>query len=131
MIFIDSNIPMYLIGADHPNKERTISILERFVRDETRLVTDAETLQEILHRSSAINRREAVQPAYDTLLGIIDEVFPVDADDVIRAKDLLLTHKGVSARDAVHTAVMKKRKVDHIFSFDAGYDVFSFINRIS
>jgi len=130
LIFIDSNIPMYLIGADHPRKERTISILERLVRDETRLVTDAETLQEILHRYTAIHRIEAIQPAYDALMGIVDEVFPVKYDDLTLAKDMLLASSGISARDAVHAAVMKNIGVEHIFSFDSDFDAFSFITRI-
>ena len=32
------------------------------------LLTDAEVLQEILHRYVAINRRDAIQPAFDALL---------------------------------------------------------------
>ncbi len=131
MIFIDSNIPMYLIGTDHPNKERTISILERLVRDETRLVTDAETLQEILHRYTAIKRVEAIEPAYNAILGIIDEVLPVTEGDLILAKDILLNSSGVSARDAVHAAVMRNNNIETIFSFDSDFDIFSFINRIS
>ncbi len=121
---------MYLIGSSHPNKERTISILERLVRDEERLVTDAECLQEILHRYTAIRRIEAIQPAYDALLGIVDEVFPVDYDALIMAKDLLLVSRQVSARDTVHAAVMKGMGVDNIFSFDSDFDEFSFITRL-
>ena len=34
MIFIDSNIPMYLIGAPHPNKERILEILPRLVQED-------------------------------------------------------------------------------------------------
>jgi hypothetical protein len=131
MIFIDSNIPMYLIGANHPNKERTVSLLERLVRDETRLVTDAETLQEIMHRYTAIRRPEAIQPAFDALLGFIDEVFSVRIDDVIRAKDLLHSYANISPRDAVHASVMKNREIEHIFSFDTGFDAFSFITRMA
>lgn len=130
MIFIDSNIPMYLIGAVHPNKERTISVLERLVRDEKRLVTDAEILQEILHRYTAIHRIEAIQPAFDALMSIVDEVFSVGFDDLILAKDILLASNFVSARDAVHAAVMKNNGVEHIFSFDSDFDTFSFITRI-
>jgi len=131
MIFIDSNIPMYLIGADHPNKERTISILQRLVRDEIRLVTDAETLQEILHRYTAIRRLEAIQPAYDALMGIIDEVLSVGEGDLVLAKDILLASGRVSARYAVHAAVMKNNNIETILSFDTDFDAFSFINRIS
>lgn len=122
---------MYLIGADHPNKRRAISLLERIIRDEGRLVTDAEVLQEILLRYSAIQRVDAIQPAYDVLLGLVDEVFEVGAVDMLRAKDLFLANSSVSARDAVHAAVMSTHDISRIFSFDAHFDEFTFVSRIT
>ena len=29
MIFVDSNIPMYLVGAEHPNRAAARALLER------------------------------------------------------------------------------------------------------
>ena len=60
MIFVDSNVPMYLVGAPHPHKADAQRLLEKLISDRQRLVTDAEALQEILHRYVAINRREAI-----------------------------------------------------------------------
>ena len=68
MIFIDSNIPMYLIGAPHPNKDAAVRLLEQVIGRGERLVTDAEVLQEILHRYHAIRRHDAIQPAFDAVL---------------------------------------------------------------
>ena len=62
MILIDSNIPMYLVGAPHPHKTDAQRLLERCITQEERLVTDAEVLQEILHRYVAIRRRDASMP---------------------------------------------------------------------
>ena len=62
MIFIDSNIPMYLVGAHHPNKTRAIEVVDRLVRGDERLVTDVEVYQEILHRYTAIRRIDASTP---------------------------------------------------------------------
>jgi predicted nucleic acid-binding protein len=45
---------MYLIGAAHPHKTDAQVILERLIAAGQRLVTDAEVLQEILHRYTAI-----------------------------------------------------------------------------
>ena len=67
MIFVDSNIPMYLVGAPHPHKTDSQRLLERAIADGERLVSDAEVLQEILHGYVAINRRDAIQPAFDAL----------------------------------------------------------------
>ena len=50
MILVDSNVPMYLVGAEHPHKTDAQRLLERLTMDKRRLVSDAEVLQEILHR---------------------------------------------------------------------------------
>lgn len=130
MIFVDSNIPMYLIGAAHPHKADAQRWLEKLVSEQQRLVTDAEVLQEILHRYVAIERRDAIQPAFDALLGVIDEVLPVDRAATERAKQILLGNRRLSARDAVHLAIVERHGIDRILSFDAGFDGFPGITRL-
>jgi len=122
VILIDSNIPMYLIGADHPNKVDARRELERLISDRERLVTDAEAFQEILHRSIAIGRRDAIQPAYDALAGVVDDILPVTEADVMAAKATAAGYPALSARDALHIAVMRHHGVDRILTFDRGFD---------
>lgn len=131
MVFIDSNIPMYLIGAAHPHKTDAQRLLERCIAIEQRLVTDAEVLREILHRYAAIGRPDAIQPAFDSLLGVTDEVFPVERIDAEKAKDVLLGSKGLSARDALHVAIMRRYGVSEILSFDTGFDGCPGIKRLT
>jgi hypothetical protein len=131
VILIDSNIPMYLVGAAHPHKSDAQRLLEQLVGARERLVTDAEVLQEILHRYVAIDRRDAIQPAFDALLGIVDEVLAVQRDTVERAKKVVLGHAGLSARDAVHLAIMQQHGIDRILSFDSGFDGFPGITRVA
>ena len=128
MIFVDSNIPMYLVGADHQHKAEARALLERAIADGETLVTDAEVLQEILHRYSAIDRRDAIGPAFDALLGVVDEAFPVERDDVERARRLVLT-AALSARHAIHVAIMRRRGVGRILTFDRGFDAIADIRR--
>ena len=130
MILIDSNIPMYLVGAPHPHKADARLWLEKLLSDRERLVTDAEVLQEILHRYVAISRRDAIQPAFDCLLAVADEVLPVDRGVVERAKQIVFGHKNLSARDAVHLAIMEHHGIDRILSFDSGFDGFPGITRL-
>lgn len=131
MILVDANIPMYLVGAAHPNKVATRRMLERAATDRDRLVTDAEVFQEILHRYVAIERRDAIQPAFDALNAVVDDVFAVDARIVERAKDLVLGYTRLSARDALHVATMQAHGVVRIMSFDAAFDVIPGLTRIS
>ena len=105
-------------------------MLERCISRGERLVTDAEVLQEILHRYVAIHRRDAVQPAFDALLAVVDEVFPVVERDLQRAKEIVLGSTTLSARDALHLAIMEHRDVGTILSFDRGFDGFPGISRL-
>lgn len=130
MIFVDSNIPMYLVGAAHPNKDAARLLLEECIAGGERLVTDAEVLQEILHRYYAIQRPDAIQPAFDTLLAVVDETFPVERADVEQGKELLLGIPQLSARDAIHAAVMRRRRVTRLLSFDTGFDRVIGIERV-
>jgi hypothetical protein len=121
---------MYLVGAEHPHKHDARRILERLIAASERLVTDVEVVQEILHRYIAIHRRDAIAPCIEALLGVADEVFDIELGDVLRARDLLVVSTGLSARDALHSAVMEHHGVSRIFSFDAGFDGVRGLERI-
>jgi predicted nucleic acid-binding protein len=131
VILVDSNVPMYLVGAPHPNKIDAQRLLERLVIERQRMVTDAEVLQEILHRSRAINRPDAIQPALDAVLGVVDEVLPIERRDVELARDVLLGRWRLSARDALHVAVMQRFGIEQIVSFDRAFDEVSGITRLT
>ena len=122
MILIDSNIPMYLVGGAHRNKDAARRALEEAVAAGQTLCTDTEVLQEILRRYTAIKQPEQIDPAFDALLGIVDVVYSIERADVERARRLRRTTPTLSARDAVHVAVMQGRDVEQILSFDIGFD---------
>jgi predicted nucleic acid-binding protein len=130
VIFIDSNVPMYLIGAAHPHKVSVQRRLEQLVSERVRLVTSAEVLQEILHRYVAIDRRDAIQAAFDALLGVVDEVLAIGQGAVERAKTILMGHPTLSARDALHVAVMQQHGIERILSYDADFDGLPGITRL-
>lgn len=121
---------MYLVGAPHPHKLDSQQLLEQCVSDGERLVTDAEVLQEILYRYTSINRRDAIQPAFEALLGLVDEVLSIQLPDTQRAKEIVLATSQLSARDALHLAVMESHGVSTILSFDTGFDRHPGIQRL-
>lgn len=122
---------MYLVGADHPHKVDARRLLERLVADGERLVTDVEVFQEILHRFVALKRRDAIQPTFDVLRDLVDEIFPIHDADVERAKTIVLGRRRLSARDAVHVAIMEREGVQRILTFDTGFDGVPGLERIS
>ena len=121
---------MYLVGGPHPKKAEAQILVERLAAAGQRLVTSAEVLQEILHRYTAIDRRSAIEPAMKFILDLVDEVFPIEKADVLRAAQITQSHASLSARDSVHIAVMERHGVQSILSFDADFDRWPGLRRI-
>lgn len=121
-VFIDSNIPMYVAGAEHPNKGPALRFLERVRGGEVEGCTSTEVLQEILYRYSALGRVDLAAKVYDLFVALVPVVLPVTLADTDLARDLLESTAGISARDAVHAAVMLNNDVDRVATFDRGFD---------
>ncbi len=121
---------MYLSGAAHPHKSESQLLLERLIVGGQRLVTDAEVLQEIVRRYTAIDKREAIGPAFQLVLDIVDDVLPIEKADVIRAGEIVQNRAVLSARDSVHIAVMERHGIRSILSFDADFDRWPGLKRI-
>lgn len=121
---------MYLVGGPHPHKVDAHRMVQRCIAQGDRLVTDVEVLQEILHRYVAIRRKDMIQPAFDAVLGIVDDVLGLDAADLEAAKAIALGATRLSARDAIHVAVMRRHGIETIMSFDADFDEARGIDRL-
>ena len=129
-VFVDSNIPMYVAGADHPHRAPSIQFLKNAEADGLELCTSTEVLQEILYRFSGMGRRDVGARLYDLFVALMPEVFDVTLADTDLAKTLLLAHEGISARDAVHAGVMINRDVRVMATFDRGFDDLEGITRL-
>ena len=122
---------MYLVGAAHPHKIDARRILEESIAAGERLVSDAEVLQEILHRYVAISRRDAIQPAFEVLFKTVDAIYPVDREDVEKAKNITLGYTSLSSRDAIHIAVMERYGIPTILTFDRGFSQYPGLSILS
>ena len=130
MIFIDANVPMYMVGGPHPNKDRVDALLDQLSAGGEELITDTEVYQEILHRYTHTGRPYMIDPAFEKLDSIVDKVVTFDMPEVRYARELLRAVPGISARDAIHVAVMRREGITRILSFDRGLDACPGIERI-
>ena len=130
MIFVDSNIPMYVAGRDHPLRAPARRLLDRARRGEVDICTSTEVLQEILYRYAALKRRDLAAEVYDLFVQLCPVVFPVTLADTDRARRLLIEAKDVSVRDVVHAAVMLNNGVSLIATFDEAFDRIDDIERV-
>jgi len=128
--FLDTNIVMYAVGADHPYKASCAGILLGVARGEIDVVTDCEVVQEILYRYTRLGRRnEGIQVALD-LFKVVLTVLPVGEEDVRRAIGFMETYRRLSPRDAIHAAVMLDNGVSEILSVDRDFDAMEEVRRV-
>ncbi len=128
MVFVDSNVPMYVAGRDHPLRDPARRFLAAVSDGHIAACTSTEVLQEILYRYTGLKRLDLARQVYDLFVQICPTVFPVTLADTDRARDLLVP--GAGARDAVHVAVMLNNDVHHIATFDTGFDRFKGVERV-
>ena len=128
--FLDANVLMYAAGTAHPLRKPCREALTRAVDQEVRLITDAEVLQEILHRYFSIGRPESARTVHHSAIRLCDEVLPVDERHTTRALELLLEHPALTPRDAIHVATMEYRGLVSLLSTDRDFDDLSQVERI-
>jgi predicted nucleic acid-binding protein len=131
MIFVDSNIPMYVAGREHPHRASSQRFLEMARAGEIEICTSTEVLQEILYRYSALKRLDLAGGVYDLFVQLCPVVLPVTLADTDRARRLVTDSDGISVRDAIHAAVMLNHEIDEIATFDQGFDSIAGIRRIA
>lgn len=127
-IFVDANVPIYAAGRAHPLKEPCVQIL-RLAADRPRVFfTDAEVLQELLHRYLALRLwpqgREVLGRFSSIMHGRIEPVYATDVEVAAALADRHVS-SGLSARDLLHTAVVTRVGATEVVSADRGFDKFS------
>ena len=129
-VFVDSNVPMYVAGGKHENREPARRFLERVRQGKVEAHTSTEVLQEILYRYSSLGRLDLAHEVYGLFVDICPVVLGVTLADTDRARDLVCGGAGISARDAVHAAVMLNHDLELIATFDSGFDRVDGIRRL-
>jgi predicted nucleic acid-binding protein len=131
MVFVDSNLPMYVAGREHPLRNPARRFFQRARSGELDICTSTEVLQEILYRYTALKRLDLAVAVYDLFVQLCPTVLPVTLADTDRAKALLTSISAISVRDAVHAAVMLNHTVTDIATFDEGFDRISGVKRLA
>jgi predicted nucleic acid-binding protein len=132
LIFLDTNVQVYAAGKDHVLKEPCAQIVSLVADHASSFVTDAEVLQELLHRYTAIRAWEAIgKDSFESFADLMqDRVEPVYAEDIVCAAELVPVHPRMEARDLLHLAVMTRLGVTRIVSADRGFDQVAGVERL-
>lgn len=122
MILVDSNVLMYATGAEHPNKPLAVRFLDRVAGGEVEAAIDAEVLHEIIHRYRALNRWPEGRRVFGLARIVFPDVLSITGAVMDRAKQLAESDGRISARDAVHAAVIAEYQLEWICTFDRDFD---------
>lgn len=130
-IFVDTNVPIYAWGRPHELREPCARVLSLIEEIPEAFATDAEVLQELLHRyrnSTAWAAGKALLADFATLMG--GRIASLEVQDVSHAAALADQYPRLSARDLVHLAVMTRLGITAIVSGDADFDAVAGVRRL-
>ena len=120
MIFVDTNVFMYAVGRPHPLRSTAREFFADCIRSRTPLCTSAEVLQELAHAYLSVGRIQTLDSALSLITGSRVEVWPLEQEDVILARQLQEQHPALGARDLCHLASCRRRDVREVRTFDQG-----------
>ena len=88
MIFVDTNVFMYLVGNPHPLKARARVLLNEAVLNSETLCTSAEVLQELMHAYLPVGRLGEMEDALGLIRRTNIKVWALEEEDVRLAREL-------------------------------------------
>ena len=121
-LFVDTNIVMYAVGAEHPYRRPCQAALQRIVDEELPAVVNCEVHQEILHRYLSLGLPDKARMTSRKLETLIPTTLPVTMADVSQAREMSKRYPALAARDLIHVAVMLNHGLKRILSTDAHFD---------
>ena len=118
MRLIDTNVVIYAVGKAHPLQEEARRVLDRVGDGTLHANVDAELLQEVLHVYDARKERRKGFNTVDDLLVIFPNPIPIGREEIETARDLMRVYSVLSARDAIHAAVVQTHDLEGIVTAD-------------
>jgi predicted nucleic acid-binding protein len=115
---IDTNVVIYAVGKAHPLQDEARRVLDRVAEGTLHANVDAELLQEVLHVYDA---RKEQRKGFDTvndLLVIFPNPIQIGREEIETARDLMRAYSVLSARDAIHAAVVQTHDLEGIVTAD-------------
>ena len=118
MIFVDANVFMYVVGTPHPLHDAAREFLVDAKTEGVTLVTSAEVVQELAHSYFRVERFGDFDDAISLMTEFAITIWPLEAEDVLLARELAEQFPRLQARDLCYLASCQRRGVTEIMTFD-------------
>ena len=129
-VFIDTAVPMYAAGGNHPLRDPCRRILKLITQGDLDGVTSTEVVQEIAHRFLSVRHPEIATRLATDVLDLFVPVLPITHALMRRVPDLALRYPSLDARDLVHVATCIHEGITEIVSPDRAFDQVAEVRRI-
>ena len=130
MVFLDANVFLYAAGGSDPYREPCRRVLRTVDDGSLPSNTSVEVVQELLY---VLWRRglaeKGIRLARD-VIALFPELLPQTRDDLSDACGLLSRNPGLTPRDAVHVATMRRHGIETILTADVHFDGIPGIRRV-
>jgi len=128
--FLDTCIPLYAAGADHPYRQPCLEILAATEDARLAAVTNTEVVQEIVHRLNSIGRQSQAIALASDFIDIVETILPVTRVTVVHFLEMQEAYPDLPSRDALHLATMIESGVKLIVTADKHFDAVREVRRI-
>ncbi len=129
-VFIDTAVPMYAAGGNHPLRDPCARILDLIKQGDLDGVTSIEVVQEIAHRFLSVRRPEIAARLATDVLDLFAPVLPITHALMRRLPDLIALYPSLASRDLVHVATCLHEGITAIISPDRAFDQVAELRRI-
>jgi len=131
VILIDANIFMYAAGRESPQRLPCQRFLERAIaQGGGATCTDAEVLQEILHRYRSLKVPGIAFQLFDAVVHLGIPILAVTDRSLTEARTLLERYPSLSTRDGIHLGVMREHGIEDVLSYDRGLSEVPWVKRL-
>ena len=121
MRLLDANVAIYANGREHIYRRPCQILMEQTEIRSSEYAIDAEALQEILYFYSRRGELDKGTGIVERLLSRLPNIIPIATGEITTAMRLLTETPGLSARDAIHAAVVFEHNLDGIISADRDF----------
>ncbi|MYC36231.1 MAG: type II toxin-antitoxin system VapC family toxin [Chloroflexi bacterium] len=121
MLLLDANIAMYAEGREHRYQQPCKRVMELAKANSSDYCVDTEILQEILYVYYSRGETDRGIGVAQDILGMFPTIIPITTAEITIAMRLMSETRRLSARDAIHAAVVINHNLEGIVSADQDF----------
>ncbi|MDR0627000.1 MAG: type II toxin-antitoxin system VapC family toxin [Bifidobacteriaceae bacterium] len=118
---VDSNIPIYALGGEHPAKSPCLALLRAAGVGQFRGVASTEMVQELIYHRLRVTANRSVAVGDGRDVAAIFEIRPFDGAVLAEAMRLIEHTTTIRGRDAVHAATALANGIGIVISTDSAF----------